>query len=542
MKRYITILISLLVFGSCTDFLTKPPIVAIADDDFWKDENGVRTFAFGFYDLFPGFGNGGGFGDFYSRGLDDNRLNAGGPSTLTNTIPTTSGNWDFTYIRKANILLESVDRANMPDEAKLHWKAFARLFRAWEYSTKVRIYGDVPWFDTFFPEDDPALYRPRDSRTVVMDYVLADFQYAIANLRDNDGANRINKDVARAMMSRACLFEGTFRKYHGIAGSEKFLQASRDASLGIITPAKYTLNPEYRTSYTSESLSLSKEMILYKKYVNGVLMHPTMGYLVSSTTISGLNKFAVESYLCTDGLPITLSPIYQGDDNIKMVLANRDKRLIQTIDTMYAYDGNPFQGTTSTSGYKVIKYVCNEMPLANRNAPYNFSDAPVFWLAEIFLNYAEARAELGELTQADLDMTINLLRSRVSVTPLTLSNVPDDPKRDADVSALLWEIRRERQIELMYDGFRPSDIYRWKKGNYLTTTLTVVNGVTTASINPDYQLGAKVPANGRIVRNEAGYIALNGTRTFLDRNYLEPIPSGQFPLYPEGVLKQNPGW
>ena len=233
-------------------------------------------------------------------------------------------------------------------------------------------------------------------------------------------------------------------------------------------------------------LSKNNEVILYKSYVSGVMTHSVVGYTNSSTMMSGLTKDAVDSYLCTDGLPISLSPLYQGDDNITATLANRDLRLAQSVDDRLAYIGTPNEkGFTSSTGYKITKFDNDALTPSETLAPNNPTDAPIFWLAEVYLNYAEAAAELGELTQSDLDATINLLRQRAGVVPLMLSSVPDDPLRDQDVPALIWEIRRERRCELMMDGFRSWDIRRWGKLQYLDP-----------SIKPAIFMGAKIPVPG----------------------------------------------
>jgi hypothetical protein len=260
----------------------------------------------------------------------------------------------------------------------------------------------------------------------------------------------------------------------------------------------------------------------------------------------GLTKSAVESYLLTDGLPVKLSPLYQGDDNIQKTRANRDKRLLVTIDTFLCYNGNVVGGLSSSTGYRPAKFL---QPASQQLAPNNETDAPVIWLAEILLNYAEATAELDRMgkltmTNADLDKSVNLLRTRGGVAALKISGSQGtaigttpfvDPKKDADVTSLIWEIRRERRVELMMDGFRYDDLMRWKKGDYLSSDK-----------NPDIFLGAKVPANPGVTRNADGYILVypaTTKRTFLDpKHYLSAIPTGQISLYTGGELEQNPQW
>ncbi|MFA6335237.1 MAG: RagB/SusD family nutrient uptake outer membrane protein [Bacteroidales bacterium] len=279
--------------------------------------------------------------------------------------------------------------------------------------------------------------------------------------------------------------------------------------------------------------------MLYKYYVKGTFMHSMTAYLNSTTPISGATKDLVESYLCTDGKAIGTSPLYQGDADLSKTLANRDTRLTASIGTTLAYRGNAVGGLISSTGYLITKYT-NPAITGNDRTQINanFTNAPLFWLAEVYLNYAEAAAELGTITQADADNTINKLRARGGVAALNISNIAADPKKNADVSALLWEIRRERRTELAFDGFRYWDLRRWKKIDYLDYL-----------VKPDIFKGAKVPAQtaGLIVDQNMyiqPYATLTSRVVTAPKHYLDAIPTGQKTLYElNGVtFPQNPGW
>jgi hypothetical protein len=316
----------------------------------------------------------------------------------------------------------------------------------------------------------------------------------------------------------------------------------------------YTLSSNYQSTYNSDNLAGNKEIILYKRYESGLLQHSLIAYNYSSTAMNGLSKAAVESYVAVDGLPIGLSPLYQGDADITKVVANRDKRLKLTIDTSYLYYiGHVKNSLTSSTGYRPVKFLPDTNKLKTIPTAINtgITDAPLFWLAEIYLNYAEASAELDQMgkyafTQADLDMSINKLRARAGVAKLEYAGGQNvaisgttftDPKKDADVTSLIWEIRRERRSELMMDGFRFQDLMRWKKGKYLDS-----------NVNPDSFLGAKVTANGSVRLNAQGYImpyTATQQRVFVDpKNYLSAVPTSQILLYPAELQTnmQNPGW
>jgi hypothetical protein len=540
-------LLLLLAGTSCKKYIDVSNPDSLSDPDFWKSENNVRTYNWEFYNMFPGFGDKGSLnGDFYFTTFTDDQC-ASNLTPYPAIAPPTSGDWSFTMVRKANIMLERIDAVPMSDEAKNHWKGIARFFRALQYFRLVQNFGDVPWYGhSIEAEDSAQLFKPRDPRKLVMDSVLDDINFAVNNLRVTEGpiTNTVVKDVALALKARICLYEGTYRKYHPELGltadANRFLQEAKDAAGALVSKSAYALNPNYQTIYNADKLEGNKEILLYKRYESTYLGHSTITYLYSSTVISGLNKSAVESYLCTDGKPISLSPLYQGDGNLNNTIANRDKRLKLSIDTTYLYyKGHVLNSLSSTTGYRVTKFLPDTTTIKSYpvGAGANLTDAPLFYLSEVYLNYAEAAAELGQLDQAGLDATINKLRARAGVAKLTLDPGFTDPKKDANISSLIWEIRRERRVELMMDGFRYQDLMRWKQGAKMSTVS-----------NPDIILGAKVPANSSIKLNPAGYLLpydASASRTFNeDKYYLSPVPTNQILLYPQEMQKamQNPGW
>lgn len=564
-NKFLLLFFIICCFGTaCKKFVDVTNPDTLADPDYWKNENSVRTYNWEFYNLFPGYGNSTATnGDFYFPTLTDDQEGATF-SQFPLTTATSNSDWSFGYVRKANIMLERIDQVSMTDEAKNHWKGVARFFRAFQYFKLVQSFGGVPWYNHSMDLSDTAtIYKQRDSRQLVMDSVLADLNYAVANLRLKDGDNTVNKDVALALKSRVALFEGTYRKYHtelNLPDADKYLLEAKTASQTLMS-GSYVLNASYQANYNSDNLGTNKEMILYKRYETGTLQHSLINYNYSSTVLNGLSKSAVEAYVTVDGLPIGVSPLYQGDDTITKVVANRDPRLKLTIDTTFLYYKghvtNPlskvYSGLTSSTGYRPNKFLpdSNKLKTIPTTANTGITDAPLFWLAEIYLNYAEASAELDQMgkysfAQADLDNSINKLRARAGIAKLEYKGSQNvgasgvafvDPKKDADITSLIWEIRRERRVELMMDGFRFQDLMRWKKGNYMDSNK-----------NPDSFLGAKVPANGSVTRNAQGYImpyTAAQQRVFVDpKNYLSAIPTSQILLYPPAVqaTMQNPGW
>ncbi|OQP65590.1 RagB/SusD family nutrient uptake outer membrane protein [Niastella populi] len=540
----------LLAGTSCKKYIDVSNPDSLSDPAYWKNENNVRTYNWEFYNMFAGFGNGSSTnGDFYFTTFNDDQC----PQNFTQypqATAATNNDWSFTYVRKANIMLERIDGIEtMDDEAKNHWKGIARFFRAYQYFRLVQTFGDVPWYGhSIEAEDSAQLFKPRDSRKLVMDSVLEDLNFAVANIRQADQPNTVNKDIALALKARICLFEGTYRKYHtelSLPDAARFLNEAKSAAQALMA-RPYALNPNYQSIYNVDNLGNNKEVLMYKRYESTYLTHSTIAYLYSSTVISGLNRSAVESYLCSDGKPISVSPLYQGDDDLDKVLANRDKRLKLSIDTTYLYyKGHIKNSFTSTTGYRVTKFLpdTNAVKAIPTGIGQNLTDAPLFYLSEVYLIYAEAAAELDNLgqytiTQTDLDNTINKLRARAGVAPLTVNPGFTDPQMDPDIpSSLIWEIRRERRVELMMDGFRYQDLMRWKKGTNMDS-----------KVNPNVYLGAKVPPNGSVTLNADGYImpyTAASQRVFIDpKHYLSAVPTNQILLYPADVQKsmQNTGW
>ncbi|MBR4882338.1 MAG: RagB/SusD family nutrient uptake outer membrane protein [Bacteroidales bacterium] len=607
--RKIIYVAAIVLLGSCSkDFLNKGSQIIFDDTNFWTSENNVKSYCWEFYNRFVGFGTGTN-GDFYFTTFSDDQA-ASGMNDFPSAAPASDGNWEYTYIRKANLLLQRAPQVPMSQEAVNHYLGVARFFRAYEYANMVRHFGDVPYINTYLDQSQTSLiYTPRTSRAIVVDSIVADLQFAAQNVRTAErsrslgDANVLSREAVWAYLSRLALYEGTYAKYVADASSsstgtsstgtssarsEKLLRIAKDAASNLVAGASaaaattglgasvaYTLSPVYKDVYSSLDLSKNNEVILYKSYVSGVMTHSVVGYTNSSTMMSGLTKDAVDSYLCTDGLPISLSPLYQGDDNITATLANRDRRLLQSVDDRLAYIGTPNEkGFTSSTGYKISKFDNDALTPSETLAPNNPTDAPIFWLAEVYLNYAEAAAELGELTQSDLDATVNLLRQRAGVSSLMLSAVPDDPLRDEDVSPLIWEIRRERRCELMMDGFRSWDIRRWGKLQYLDPSIkpAIFMGakipMTAAQTQTQTQTTAPVAASGTAASvtasGAAAYVSAagsNGPATdaqgyilpygagaqrpiLIPQYYLDPIPTGQQTLYLlKGIeFPQNPGW
>jgi len=567
-NKYILLMILSLIFvTSCDKLLDKDPYVDFTDPSFWSSETNVETYCNKYYDEWIGYGNGGGQGAYYYQTLNDNQASSGF-SEFTKNVPATNSTWSASYeeIRRANLAIERIPNiSSMSESAKNHWIGVSRLYRAIQHYSIVRELGDCIWVDKYLTDSkedkDAYLYSSRTDRDVVMDNVLEDLNYAVSNINKN-GSSRtaINVNVAQAVKAEICLYEGTFSKYRSSQDGQKAADASRanrylteckTACEAIMNSGSFALNSDYQANYNSLDLSGNKEMIMYKKYLYGVLAHSLIDYTCSSTMMSGMSKAAFDSYLFKDGLPLGLTAenttdhgvlVGDGDDaryNIENLLSVRDPRLSACVDATLCYRGKGYvrfgEGMvqTSSTGYGVYKFDNKNIETIRRNqTSSNETDAPLYTLAEIYLSYAEACAELGQCSQNVLDLTINKLRDRAGMPHLAVAP-QHDPANNMNVSDLLWEIRRERRIEMMYDkNDRYWSLIRWHQLDKLDNVKY-----------PDQTRGAWVgTVTGEATVDSEGYIdcAKGMQRVYAAKHYLQPIPSGQLDLNPN--LGQNYGW
>ena len=555
----------MVLFTSC-DLLNPNPLDNFTEDNFFTSETNVEMYTNYFYNEWTAYGTGGSSEFGYWTTLNDNQAVTGLSGWNFIAVSASDGTWNACYqeIRRANILLKHIDEIDMPAASKNYYKGLAHLYRAWQHFCLVRKFGDCYWVDKeLTTEDNDILYGPRHNRNTVMDNVLNDIQYAVDNMgtKNADSRTAYNVHVANAIKSRVCLFEGTYAKYHlkDEARAEKYLKEAKAAAEAIINSGNFELTPGaegYRANYNSLDLAGNKEMIMYKKYVLGVLYHANQDYCCGSTQTPGLNKAAFNAYLMKDGsLPTGDDKGVLGTDSydagkpvIYDLVAARDPRLGQQIDGYLAYVGNGrirYEGmpgqdgaaeNTTSTGYGILKFDEPVTLAKYRQATNgNETDAPVFWLAEIILNHAEACAELGETAAATA--SVNKLRARAGMPNLKLQN---DPANNMGVSDLIWEVRRERRIELMFDiNDRYWSLIRWHQLDKLDTEKY-----------PDQTKGAWIEKGWpidlnsvKLTNGDHGYIECNTTgvhRKFEEKHYLAPIPSGEAALNPQ--IGQNPGW
>jgi hypothetical protein len=458
-----------------------------------------------------------------STGVADARLN--GTFVVPQTGTTTGWNW--TALRAVNYFLRNYTQAAKDgDLSKLDkYKAEALFFKAWDYYNKVLIFGEVPWLSTDLNVDSPELYAPRTPRTALMDSVLNAINFAVQHLPEGSAPDgRINRDMANFLKMRICLFEGTFRKYHSnlnLPDAARFLNECVTAAQAIIDTEHYQLytgagaESYYKmfTFHKTPQTDGNTEAILARVYDGANLGNATFRYFEQNQPKKygcfGASKGMVDEYLCIDGKTISESPLFEGYDGMWSELENRDPRLTQTVcrpgeywsawrntgTTKGIIDRKihgvtlPVIGSTlnasTVGGYRVIKHWVGD--ITEYEASTKGAQTGVeFRYAEVLLSLAEAKAELGTITQDDIDLTVNALRRRAGFdfvkwpdSRLTLGNIPADPRLDkiyADYvgytpSPIIREVRRERRVEMAWEALRYPDIIRWKAGKLMTVPL-----------------------------------------------------------------------
>ena len=578
-------------FTGCDDLLDAVPKDRLTSDTFFKSESELKAFSIVFYEAFPG-------SDLYVANDDhytQNNMSTEGMGKRT--IPASGSGWSWGALRNINTLLEYLPNCK-DEEARVQYEALARFFRAYFYFAKVKRFGDVPWYDkTLGSTDTEQLYRPRDSRELIVDKMMEDLDFAIGNLPTAKSAYEVTKWTAMALKSRILLFEGTFRKYHAgdpalstlPAGAKPYtwyLDECAKVSGEFLQTSGYGLHMGsgkdgyFELFHSNDASTLTDEVILARNYNRAYGTVHSAGNTMTAGSMGcpAMTKKLVASYLCKDGSRFTDKSGWE-----KMTFAeetkDRDPRLAMSIRTPgYKRMGESTPTApdlkVSFTGYHPDKYVTTLDQDQYNNCDV---DLIVFRAAEVYLNYAEALAEAGKITQADLDATINKLRDRAGMPGLDLAAANGNPdpfltnpayggytssvlQSDPNKGVIL-EIRRERAIELCQEGHRYYDLMRWKEGKVFEAPFygMYIPGeggfdldgdgkldfeVFSSSASTTAPVAKKLGTDVFLSGGTSGLILLHGdiSRTWNEnRDYLFPIPTDDRNLT-GGALTQNPGW
>ncbi len=579
--------------------LAEQPKAKAGRDMIFGSETGLLTYTNGFYEYLPDYDN----AHKQNITMDNAAKNATGTYEVGAYTTNTSTSWSWSSIRNVNYFLKYNTSSNVSEPIRNNYSGIARLFRAYLYFNKLVQYGAVPWIDIPLEPDSPELYKTQDSRDVIISKMIEDLDFAAANITEDKitpNSNRVNRWTALFFKSRVCLFEASFRKYHAtgskfgkeylkdckITAEELYRQAA-DAAQEIIEKGPYRLytgtpyangRGSYRELFISDN-AVSQEVML-SLALDPVLQLGEANWYYNSSTygphLCMTHAFA-KTYLNLDGTPYNDK---KGDTykTFAEETSGRDYRLNQTIrgadytckDKEGVFVPTPANMTGhSLTGYQFTKYVMDDISFDGGRTNYN--DVPIARYAEVLLNYAEAKAELGTLTDTDWEKTIGALRGRAGITGgLDKKPTTADPYMMSIYTGVtdpvILEVRREREIELILEGLRLNDLKRWACGKLWETaawdgiyipalnTPLDLNGDGTNDVfvtedskysGPYKSIAMYTGDNLKVVKladdTKGGYrLNYEISRVWNDNMYIYPIPEIVIQKNPN--LKQNPGW
>ena len=584
--KIMLLLAAVCCFYSCDD-LDEFPEDELSPESYFSSESELELYTNQFYSLMP------------SVSADYNWYLEQGEHIVTPTlsreilgariIPTDASDvgWTWTSLRKINYYLQNSGRCS-DEKARSRYDGVAYFFRAYFYYNMMVKFGDLPWYDQPLSSDDDALLcKARDSREVIMNHIVADCDSAIAKLPETRNSYTVTKWTALALKARACLFEGTFRKYH--AGDvfnpeslpwEELLKTGAAAAKDVFTNSGYSLYKEGSEPYRDLFATLDareNEYIWCRRCGESVSIKNNANGWANTRSV-GFTKRFVNLYLNSDGTRFTDKEGYETMQYVEEC-TDRDPRMAQTVYCPgYIQKGETKSYKTDLTrcptGYKYIKYVMD--------VKYNTWDAslvplPIFRLGEMYLIYAEALAELGTITQNDLDISVNVLRDRVGMVHMNLADANANPDpyllssetgypnvTKSSNTGVILEIRRERMIEMVLEGLHYSDILRWKEGKVYEKPFygqyfpgegkydLTGDGKADICLYTDKKPGGigltflKIGTDIILSEGTKGYMLVHGDdalkRTWTEnKDYLYAIPINER-LLSGMALNQNPGW
>lgn len=558
---YIYILTTIMaLLPACNDdFLERPPLDTLTNENFWQSETHLVSAANALYTAMNGKDVLNVFeamGEMAPWAITTAYRTIGGGNYATD-ITQINNIWVRAYynIGRCNYFLNNYQRAvKVSEKTRERYAAEAYFFRAYDYWMLTSLFGDVPYITKELNVYSPDVYRGRDPREAVIDSITSDLERTYRNLPEfiapaSAEFGRISQGAALTLLSRIYLYnekwsqaadaarramnlgyslyttgdtQNDYRNLFNFTGRASRVSANRETILAYVY--NFDLGTDARTSH-----NLSRELWVPNDYSR---FTPT--------------KRMIETWLTADGKiwdPISVNKYEE-------VFENRDPRMKQSLlppNTPWEgrKDGNPNNtnnalftypklsndkdGCMTYSGYYIYKYV---EPTKVGQVGQDDNDIIFFRYAEILLNYVEAREQAGSITQATLDSTINRLRNRVGMTPLTLSNIPAG-------SSLRAEIRRERTVELFFEGHRYLDLIRWREAEVLGEDLL---GVNRRWLDPN-----KLPPNiletlkWKNVNGEKYLIIEEGRNFNPAKHYLLSLPFTQMQRNPN-LRPNNPGW
>lgn len=550
-----------LMLTSCNDsFLDRIPHDALTDANYWQTETHLSSVANTFTSSLSG-----------KDWLNKTEIMAdSAPWSVTTAWRTIGGGyftsdasqinsvWSAAYtgIGRTNYFLNNYQRATgVKEEVRERYAAEAYFYRAYNYWILTSLFGDVPLVTSELNVESPDVFRGRDARKDVIDRITKDLEDHYKALPEYVAAGssdfgRVSQCAALALLSRIYLYNGRYED--AVSACERAMSSAYYKLYSTGHPDVDYVNLFNYTGRASRNPANKETLIAFVyNYDLGESSRTSHNLSRECWVPNDYARFTptasmIECYLTKDGKIWDPNSATSYED----VFKDRDPRMTQSIlapgtkweggesgdmlstdKTVFTYPkfDNSKDGCMSYTGYYMRKYV---EPSTVKDVGHDDNDIVLIRYAEVLLNYAEAKEQLGTLTQSDIDKTINLLRDRVGMVHLKLSEIPAG-------SDIRTEIRRERRVELFFEGHRYFDIIRWKQGEIL--------GEDLLGVRKDYLDPARLKEGiiGNLkwkTVNGKEYLVLESGRTFdPEKNYLLPVPFTQMQLNPQ-LAPNNPGW
>lgn len=537
-------LIASIVTSCNKDFLELTPLDSYTEAVVFDDAALATSFVNYGYRLLPWGFQGAGWIQPYSFMIDENSARlasaAVGPILMGDQNPSYLGALDvwtnsnsrsyWRPIKQANEFLMRTEQSKIETNLLARLRAEAKVIRAYAYFQLISNFGGVPLVTKLFTLDD-NFNVPRNTYDEVMTFVIKELDEAIPVLPldyDSKNKGRATQGAAMAIKARALLYWAS--PLNNPSNDLQKWQNAANAAKAIIDLNKYSLYPDYKTLFM-EAGGYNSEVIWARPTNSAIDREARIEQLFYANSWRGYGQVhpiqnLVDDYEMVNGRKIS-EPGSDYDPQNPYI--NRDPRFYYTI----LYDGAPFKGSTidtyfpggkdtneglvsswnaSETSYYVRKFITES------ETGYGWdgtSDPLWLWFryAEVLLNYAEAKLELGD--EATCREYINMVRSRpgVSMPPVTESG-----------AALRARLINERRIELVFEEHRFFDVRRWK----------IAPDVLNRNRNRMYIW--KDLATGK----KTYEVKLWQTAKFTDKNYLSPIPQSEIEKNP--ALEQNPGY
>ncbi|MDR2921040.1 MAG: RagB/SusD family nutrient uptake outer membrane protein [Tannerella sp.] len=584
---YIGAIFCAVTFSACDDLLDVSPGSELTDDGFWKSETDLEGACNKLYfDLnvlkWPA--------DARADEFVESSSNT--TSNGTRTVPGTSDDdWThpYQYIFTANNIIEKAAETPLSESIRNRWRAEAFFFRAYHYFELVTKYGDVPLvLKTFTSVYDEELKMGRTPRETVIQQCYEDLEFAAANLPKQSelqtselGRRRVSRSAALGMIVHIGLYEGTFQKYHNVNGGSN-ANGHLDKSINAFERLKdegHDLFPDFNDvfSYLNEANNVNPEIVFGQPFGENDFATVSSGHIYTRNLEGkyALTRNILDQFLYADGLPVDKTSLkvavetsynnivgldHEGNP-LPDGLGQRDPRLLKSIWTINdPLEEDDFVGWIKTGkgiyypfdsqrpkGYPSKKAFFGSL-WEQSSSNKDFTDRIILRYAAMLISYAEALYERnGSISDTQLDQTVNKLRERVGFNvKLTNAFVTQHGLN------MLEEIRRERTVELMTEGFRYNDIIRWKIAEkVLPTDLIGPICIADEMQNPSLHSGfterltnSSGNVGGVFVYDQPNtyVIEFKNSRSFNpQRDYLYPIPTFEI-AQSDFNIEQNPGW